>query len=1691
MNVFNFASMEKKKNSQIQQVCVRKGRSYDNSNEECTKLKIKGGYITHMGSETTYGDTPNAGHTNGHSLNNMLMRRKIENVDNDEWKIKQPVLFCDKSGNHKKIDVLVYPVCDQNNFYHLREKKSDRPGKYLHAHSASNPGEGKQICTKKFVQKGRINEAFFTCGNKYKLEQGFIEGEDEKKKKKKNSPATEMLSEMGTSQDDKNLVHYCHIGCARPFTHQLKNTHGMSCPVGYNVSDGVCFSCKGKNNEGNIPTVFYANMEENSLHGCANCVKSNGGKQHFVSSPHGGTCTQDGFHEKDSTMLPKTCTHTLPNSSSEINSPHPLKLESNSGRAERMLSGSLHTYSGTIRGRNVSSIISKGEQGEWSSDGPHGFDRPLLCDSLHHCGDVDGGTENKSLKLCKSRSKQHTDWCPLKGDMHMMKGSRSNRSPFMKRVDVATRKGACGGVENKSNLICGGRLPSKSSLTCEDGLGSVARRVCRIIPDPTPQGERRLKDPRGRQGIIHTIARSLSEVLIENDGELGKAEVPGEGKRTEPLYLSRREETETNEENGGDNVVAFNCPGDVNTFQEDASIMDKHAEDMHDMSTGGEEDTRDVYITYDEGGGDNVVCSSRSDDVKQAKSSTHESFTTEVSFENGSEREEEDSAERIDHGTSSVASSVEHNETHAPDLSDDSGKAKNRGKSCEEDLGMKRIMQLLMLLERERRRSGRVGERKKTEGIKTGRKGTHEREEGDAHMYFAKYVDEIFRREEEAQDGYMGGETTEGDREKIIDTNGGGAEKWCATLLDKVEEHVGALDISLNEILQLNKVKKIFWYLYMKFKLADSITIEKFCELLKEKINEEMSKNYFKEYVMWENFQSFCRKNVGNFDYKMMILENLFCLLKSYPLDYEENKGCFYMLNPQRNKMMQSSSLYGEKNANVHLMKNKMNYLKLTREINIHFKNNFFFLDKIFIPKDAFFFVKDIEDIGLKDDSSKTLYVHQGLVQDLNEESEEKNSFDGFYAGNPPYQSDYYRYVRKKKVQSKMRKMKEFILYYYGFPSVQHFFEALLEFEREYKKANRGCTSLNGRVVEQEVSHMLELTSMLYAKYGREPCVKGCSDAHGGVIPCQCYSSHLEACPLEGHEVDMEKKTGYVNSMAQTTESNRHMGLKIPDTGKRHHSECTYEEQMKCDMSARFAKWKKEDQQNKLNMDSLETNVMREKVGTEVFPCECGPHCSEGAEPYWLSETIEEVSCTYEKFFNTVDAGNKVKEINLRTLKLFTENLSKLKGYPNFTSVDEVFWGICFSDPDLPKHILCEKKIFPKHISFNGFMRSMRYVPYVIPDFPVPSRHFISLYKSEKANEVFNSRNAFLNLLKYEGKNREMVLLRNKIIYDIVKLFVLLSSNFGVETGKYGKAAGVPHGDADPMVESSYYINYKCYLRKGRECASNRGEYEDTSSSCSLDYIPSSLDDEVGDDHEEGALSTGEKNSERKVQVPHQGYHITHSTLEHANRKKENNEQPYSTSNHLDEGSASAVEELLVRTNKKMSYKYVPKWHMSNDMFLSRLVSFDEIQISLENIYPLFMIQTALIYMIHISCCTLEEDEWRYFFEGAFTLYNTLTPEEVALRYIKLKGGQFFKLSNIKFNKNINLHQVFMRIPENMQCAEIYRLAINGENTSTGYSAEPFDIYHLMFVARVFWYIFLYSDNFLLLRSSLFWDAPE
>ncbi|GAB65967.1 hypothetical protein PCYB_081280 [Plasmodium cynomolgi strain B] len=1264
---------------------------------------------------------------------------------------------------------------------------------------------------------------------------------------------------------------------------------------------------------------------------------------------------------------------------------------------------------------------------------------------------------------------------------------------------------------------------------------------------------------------MYNVARSMSEVIIENAGEVEKEEVPGEGKPKGDLYFTTREQMEQNKQNGAEKLVEYNCPAEVNTSGEDAPGMDKHEEDMHeedmheedmqeedmheeDMHEEGmheedmhemstrEEDTRDV------------------DDVKKGKSPTRESFTTEVSFEKEGEREGGNSADRVgqeasnesSNGVPNGSSSMAYNETRTPDLIDDRRKAKDRGKSCEEDLGMKCIMQLLMMLERERRRSGRGGE-KKGEVIKKGRKGTHERAEGDARMYFSKYVDRVFSREEEVENGHIGGEPSEGKREKIIDTSGGGsggavggavgggAEKGCARLLDRVEDHLGALDISLNEILQLNKVKKIFWYLYMKFKLEDSITIEKFCELLKEKIKEEMSKNYFKEYVMWDNFHSFCRYNVGNFDYKMLILENLFCLLKSYPLDYEENKGCFYMLNPQRNKMMQSSNLHGDKKANVHLVKNKMNYLKLTKEVNTYFKNNFFFLDKIFIPKDAFFFVKDIEEIGLKDDSSKTFYVHQALVQDLNEDSEEKNTFDGFYAGSPPYQSDYYRYLRKKKVQNKMRKMKEFILYYYGFPSVQHFFEALLEFEREYKKAHRGCSSLNGRVVEKEDTQMLELTAKLYAKYGNKPRVKGCTDAHGGVIPPRCSSSHLKACPLEGEEVDWEKKTGEVNTMAETRESNRQFGENFADTQKRHHSECTYEEQIKFGIAATFTKWREGGHQDKpqtdslkrdslkegslkegslkegslkedslkkdsiktdsLERDSLKTNVPREEAGTEVLPCEGAPHCSGEAEPYWLSETIEEVSPTYENFFNTVDAAMKVKEINLRTLKLFTENMRKVKGYPNFTSVDEVFLGICFSDPDLPKHILCEKKIFPKNVSFNGFMRSMRYVPYVIPDFPVPSRHFISLYQSEKANEVFNSRNAFLNLLKYEGKNREMVLLRNKIIYDIVKLFVFLSSNLGVETGIYGKAAGVSHGDSTPMVDSSYYINYKCYVRMGRERATNGGEYDDTSSSCSLDYIPSSLDDEMGDDEMEDenweTFSTGEKKSEKEEEKePYHGDHITHSTLEYASPEKDKKEQPYSTSKQTDEGNPSTVEELLLRKNKKMSYKYVPKWHLSNDMFLSRLVSFDEIQISLEKIYPLFMIQTALIYMIHISCCTLEEDEWRYFFEGPFTLYNMLTPEEVAMRYIKLKGGQFFKLSNIKLNKNINLHQVFMSIPENMQCAEIYRLAINGESTSTGYSAEPFDIYHLMFVSRVFWYIFLYSDNFLLLRSSLFWDAP-
>ncbi|CAI7719930.1 conserved Plasmodium protein, unknown function [Plasmodium vivax] len=1708
MNIFNFARTEKKKPSESQAVYARKGRSYDSSNDECSRLKIKGGELTPMGSETTCGDSPNAGRTNGYSLNNMLMRKKMENVQNHEWKIKQPVLFDDKSGNYKKMDVLVYPVCEQNNFYHVKEKKSNPPGRCIREGSANHPGEGKQTCTQRNFQKGRINEAFFTCGNNHKLEKDFTQGEGEKKKKK-NSHAGEMLSEMGTPHDGK-LVHYSHIEYANSSTHQLKNANGMNFPVGYNASDGVCFSCKGKKREGKFPGVFSATMEEQALHccvGCANCAKSNEEKQRFVSGPRGGTRTQGGFHRKGAKVPPYKCTDTPPNSSSEVNVAHPNELSDSSGRGKRMLSASLHTFSEKIPGRNVSRIITKGGETEWSSDAPHRCDRPLFCGALHRYGDVDGGGKTNPFKLCKSRSKQHTDWCPLNGRTHMTKAVRSNTSPFVKRVEVVRQRSACGGVANKSSLMCRGGVPSKCSLTCADGVDSVARRVCQITPDSTPQGGRGLKHHVEGHRRMHNVARSLSEVLLENAGEVGE-------KPTEGLYFAIRGQMEKKKkkQNGGDNLVAYNCPAEVNTSGEDAPVMDKHEEDvheedMHEVSTRGEEDTRDVYIMHDAGGGENVASFPHIDDVKKGKTSTRESFTTEVSFEKGG-----DSTDGIGQGASNVTPNVAPYERRTPDVSDRGRKAKDRGKSCEEDLGIKCIMQLLMVLERERRRSGRGGE-KKGEVVKKGRRGIRERAEGDARVYFAKYVDRVFSHE---------GEAAEGKREETINTSGlsggvnrGGPEKRCAALLDRVEDHLGALDISLNEILQLNKVKKIFWYLYMKFKLADSITIEKFCELLKEKINEEMSKNYFKEYVMWGNFHSFCRYNVGNFDYKMMILENLFCLLKSYPLDYEENKGCFYMLNPQRNKMMQSSSLHGERNANVHLVKNKMNYLKLTREVNTHFKNHFFFLDKIFIPKDAFFFVKDVEEVGLKDGESKTLYVHQALVQDLNEDSEEKNAFDGFYAGSPPYQSDYYRYMRKKKVQNKMRKMKEFILYYYGFPSVQHFFEALLEFEREYKKAHRGCSSLDGRVIE-EAAQLLALTGKLYAKYGEKPHVKGWSDAHGGVIPPRWGSSNLKACALEGEEANWGEKTAQVNSIAETNELNRHLGANFPDTQKRHHSECTYEEQMKGDIAATFAKWREGGPHDRLERDSLKGDSLKgdslkgdslkedslkayslnayaiegDSLKANVPREEAG---SGAAEPYWLSETIEEVSPTYENFFNTVDASKKVKEINLRTLKLFTENMRKVKGYPNFTSVDEVFWGICFSDPDLPKHILFEKKIFPKNVNFNGFMKSMRYVPYVIPDFPVPSRHFISMYRSEKANEVFNSRNAFLNLLKYEGKNREMVLLRNKITSDIVKLFVFLSSSLGVETGRFGKAAGVPHGDAAPMVDSSYYINYKNYLRKGRECAANRGEYDDTSSSCSLDYIPSSLDDEMGEDNW-GGFSTGEKSErgeqEEEGEVPHQGDHITHSMLNHASLKSDKTEHPYRTNNHPDEGSPNSVEELLAKKNKKMSYKYVPKWHMSNDMFLSRLVSFDEIQICLEKIYPLFMIQTALIYMIHISCCTLEEDEWRYFFEGPFTLYNSLTPEEVAMRYIKLKGGQFFKLSNIKFNKNINMHNVFMSIPENMQCAEIYRLAINGESTSTGYSAEPFDIYHLMFVSRVFWYIFLYADNFLLLRSSLFWDAP-
>lgn len=162
------------------------------------------------------------------------------------------------------------------------------------------------------------------------------------------------------------------------------------------------------------------------------------------------------------------------------------------------------------------------------------------------------------------------------------------------------------------------------------------------------------------------------------------------------------------------------------------------------------------------------------------------------------------------------------------------------------------------------------------------------------------------------------------------------------------------------------------------------------------------------------------------------------------------------------------------KNSEYDIIKNKLHHLKISKDITEHFKNNFFFLDKIFIPKDAFFFVKDSEDIGLRDKDNNIIYIHQALVSDLKEDVNDKSIFDNLYSCSPPYKSDYFRYIQKKKIQNKIRKFKEYILYYYEFHSVQDFFDLLILFDEEYKNLEmlNSCTDIP-----------YNLTKRLYSEY--------------------------------------------------------------------------------------------------------------------------------------------------------------------------------------------------------------------------------------------------------------------------------------------------------------------------------------------------------------------------------------------------------------------------------------------------------------------------------------------------------------------------------------------------------------------------------------------------------------------------------
>ncbi|CRG94092.1 conserved Plasmodium protein, unknown function [Plasmodium gallinaceum] len=898
--------------------------------------------------------------------------------------------------------------------------------------------------------------------------------------------------------------------------------------------------------------------------------------------------------------------------------------------------------------------------------------------------------------------------------------------------------------------------------------------------------------------------------------------------------------------------------------------------------------------------------------------------------------------------------------------------------------------------------------------------------------------------------------------------------------INKVESCLNIIDLTFNELIHLNKIKDIFWYLYIKSRYFQKLSIVDFCEMLKDKIDEKINKNYFMEYVTSENFQNFSKSNFDNFENKMKILENLFHLLKSYPLDYDENKGCFYILHPHKNKMF--------KNSKYNIIKNKINHLKLTKQVRENFKNSFFFLDKIFIPKDAFFFVKDSEDIGLRDKANKIIYVHQALVNDLKEDINDKSIFENFYSSCPPFKSDYFRYIQKKRIHNKIRKIKEYILYYYEFKSVIDFFEALLEFNHEYKnyeKYNNSFLAFN-------------LTKKIYEKYIK-------------FKKRESNYSMQNTNQNDDNNIIYNKNESNVNfSVVKLSKKNDNncsinsAGIKrINENNKNENSQFILRRCFSSDMNESnyvnlFLKFKKDKEKDFNEENNSDNNNIYERNESKTLNKNQHDKDIKSSEIFSKKKNftessnennniIDENSSIYSNFFNMVDTHKKVKEISFEMFKIFIENLGKIKKFPNFTSIDECFLGICFCDPDVPKHIFSQKKILPKKFNFNGFMNCMRYIPYITPDFPIPTCYFSSLYNNA---DIFNSRSDYINILKYKGKNSIKIQLRNKIILDIIKLFVLISWSFGANTGMFNESVGIPSDKTVDMVDSSYYINYRYCLKKNKINTNNN---ENSISSNSVSEYFSSSEESTENEKENDTTIKGESDNENNKNFKlkneeiynhlntYKEYETSSKNLKHLYQYNTyNNTHDYNKNEKND-----SFEQFFLKKKKKMSYKLIPKWHMCNDIFLSRLVSYDEIQISLQKIFPLFMIQTALIYMIHISCCLLNDEEWKHFFESPFTLYKKLTPEEIAMRYIKLKGYKFYKLSRIKLNKNIDIHHVFMNIPENMQCYEIYKLAINGENTSTGYLAEPFDIYHLMFVSKVFWYIFRYTDNFLILRSTL------